>query len=382
MTEGPFTTRSSASEPIRLLLVITLSETGGATKYVSLLAQGVAADLDVVVAARGHGPLEAQMRAADVRYVPLRHMCRPIRPWSDALAVLELVRLFRRDQPHIVHANSSKAGVIARIAAWLSRVPVRMFTVHGWAFSAHSGVASAAYRWADWLMCRLTTFTICVSESDLREGLRARTCLPGRSAVVRNAVAVPERVEARAERATPLLVTVGRFQRPKDFTSLLRALSMLDKGSYRAELVGDGPLRGAVEAEIAGLGLANTVTLRGELARADGVLAAADVFVLSSDSEGFPMSILEAMAAALPVVATAVGGIPELVINGETGLLVPARDPASFAHAIRTLLGDGELRRRMGEAGRERVRASFDLATFLRAHVEIYEALVADRRGR
>jgi glycosyltransferase involved in cell wall biosynthesis len=364
--------------PPRLLVVITLSETGGAQKYVSLLVAGVAREYEVIVAAHGHGPLEAQVRASGARYVSLRHLRRSIRPWRDALALVELFRLFQRERPQIVHANSSKAGVVARLAAWLARVPIRVFTVHGWAFSAHSGIASAGYLWADRLMRPLTSFTICVSESDRRQGLRAATCVEKRSEVIRNAVALPDRPADPTRRETPVLVSVGRFQHPKDFLTLLRALSRLDPETYRAELVGDGPLRGEIEAELRLLGLERTVGLRGEIPDVDRVLVSADIFVLSSDSEGLPMSILEAMAAGLPVVATAVGGVPECVDDGVTGLLVPARDPQSFADALTALLDDPERRRAMGEAGRARARTSFGLAAFVDAHAQLYRRLLAE----
>jgi glycosyltransferase involved in cell wall biosynthesis len=118
--------------------------------------------------------------------------------------------------------------------------------------------------------------------------------------------------------------------------------------------------------------------LRGEIPDVDRVLVSADVFVLSSDSEGLPMSILEAMAAGLPVVATAVGGVPECVDDGVTGLLVPARDPQAFADALAALLEDPERRRAMGEAGRARARTSFALAAFVDAHAQLYRRLLAE----
>ena len=366
----------------RIFIVVTLSETGGAQKYVTLLAEGLASEFDVVVAAHGHGPLAKNLRRIGVRFVPLQHLRRPITLWRDVLALLELLRVLRRERPHIVHAVSSKAGVVARLAAWLSRVPIRVFTAQGWAFSAHSGLASSSYRWADRVMSRLTTFTICVSESGLRQGLRAGTCHADRSLVIRNAIDMPLGRSDRPQHETPVLVSVGRFQRPKDFVTLVHALSMLDKSSYRAQLVGDGPLRAEIEEEIRALALNDTVSLTGELADIEAVLASADLFVLSTDSEGLPLSILEAMAAGLPVVASAVGGVPEVVDHGVTGLLVPPRDASSFAQAIQNLIENPVRRREMGIAGRARVRTSFDLPTFLNCHLKVYRSLLAERGFR
>ena len=174
----------------RILIVITLAETGGAQSYVAGLLPGLEGRFDVVVAAHGDGPLREAARAAGARFVPLRHVRRPLRPARDLLGLLELIVLMRRAAPDIVHANSSKAGVLGRLAAAIAGVPIRIFTVHGWAFSASSGLVSLLYRWADRLMAPLTTLTICVAERERTSGLAARTCIAERTVVIPNAVDV------------------------------------------------------------------------------------------------------------------------------------------------------------------------------------------------
>jgi glycosyltransferase involved in cell wall biosynthesis len=144
---------------------------------------------------------------------------------------------------------------------------------------------------------------------------------------------------------------------------------------YRAAIVGDGPERAALEAAAA----TAQVELLGERGDVPEQLAASDVFVLSSRSEGMPMSILEAMAAGLPVVASAVGGIPEIVRDGETGLLVPPGDADALAAALGRLLDDDGLRRRLGAAGRERALDEFDVVRFGDAHVDAYRRALAAR---
>jgi glycosyltransferase involved in cell wall biosynthesis len=363
----------------RILFVITLAETGGAQAYVASLLPALARNFDVAVAAHGTGPLESAAIAASVRFIPLRHLRRPISPWRDALALLELLLLLRRERPDVLHANSSKAGIIGRVAAALVGVPIRIFTVHGWAFSAHDGLAAVAYRYADRLVSPLTTRTICVAESERVAGLRAGTCRVDRTVVIPNAVAVASALRHRGDAAVPVVVSVGRFSKPKDFVTLARSLAMLDRGSFRALLVGDGPDRAELEAELQHLGLDGAVELLGTREDVAELLAGADVFVLSSTSEGLPISILEAMAAGLPVVASSVGGVPEAVVDGETGLLVPPGDPAALAAALRRLTTDGELRRRLGTAALARAEALFDLPRFQDAHVEVYSRTLADR---
>jgi glycosyltransferase involved in cell wall biosynthesis len=359
------------------MLVITLAEVGGAQSYVASLLPALAERYDVVLAAHGEGPLRQAAAEAGARFVPLRHVRRPIRPWRDLAGLVELSRLLRRERPQILHASSSKAGVLGRLAAVATRVPIRFFTVHGWAFSAYSGLPSLLYRVTDRLMALLTTVTICVSENELAAGLEAGTCSAERSVVIHNAVDVTGAPRSRHDRAVPRLIAVGRLKAPKDFLTLIRAFAGLPEGSFEAVIVGEGPDRRAVEAEIGRLGLEERVRLVGERSDVPALLADSDLFVLSSRSEGLPVSVLEAMAAELPVVASSVGGLAELVVDGETGILVSPGDAEALAAALRRLSDDRDLRRTLGAAGRMRAEALFDLAAFRRTHLELYDRQLA-----
>jgi glycosyltransferase involved in cell wall biosynthesis len=338
---------------------------------VAQLARAVSGRFEVTVAAWGPGPLREAVAQAGAEYAELRHVRRPINPWRDLLGLLELVRLCRRVRPDIVHANSSKAGVLGRLAAVLTAVPIRIFTVHGWAFAAHRGFARRLYLWADRLMRPLTTVSICVAENERTVGVAARTCSPERTVVVHNAVDAAAVAVTRFDQSVSRIVSVGRFKYPKDFATLIEAFARLDP-NFRAALVGDGPERAAIEAAVRRHGLAERVELLGERADVPALLAESDVFVLSSRSEGLPVSVLEAMAARLPVVATAVGGLPELVVEGQTGYLVSPGDPGALAAALRPLLADRDLRSRLGDAGRARVEERFDLTRFRHAHLDLY----------
>ena len=368
-----------AADRPRLLILITLAEVGGAQRYVAALLPALRDEFDVVVAAHGDGFLRAAAEAAGVRYVALRHVGRPVDVRKDVRGFVELLRLVRRERPAVVHANSSKAGVLGRLAAVAGRAPVRVFTVHGWAFRAHTGAAAVAYLWADRLLSPLTDMTVCVARSDLDAGVRARTCRPCRATVIRNGIDL-DVPRARPDGGDPAtIVSVARLRRPKDVMTLVRAVAMLERGSVRALVVGDGPQRAPLAAEVARLGVGDSVRLLGERDDVAQLLARADLVVLSSTSEGMPMCVLEAMAAGLPVVASAVGGVPEIVRDGETGILVPPGEPAALAAAIGALIADPARRRRLGEAGRRRAEAEFDVASFRRAHVELYRSLLRAR---
>lgn len=367
---------SLAERRPRVLIVVTLAEVGGAQTYVMRLVPALTDRFEVAVAAWGPGPLRAAVEAAGARYVALQHVRRPVSPLHDLLGVVELIRLCRQFRPDIVHTNSSKAGILGRFAAALAGVRVRIFTVHGWAFAQHHGASSRLYLWLDRLARPLTTAFICVSEQTRTEGIAAGTCTPDRTVVIANAVDVDATPQSALGGDPPRVVTVGRFKEPKDFVTLVRALARCT-APFRALVAGDGPDRPAVEAAIRESATGERVELLGERDDVPELLAAADVFVLSSRSEGMPMSVLEAMAAGLPVVATAVGGIPELVESGVTGLLVPAGDVDALAAALNDVLGNAALRRSLGDAGRQRATERFDVAAFREAHLSLYRAMLA-----
>jgi glycosyltransferase involved in cell wall biosynthesis len=362
----------------RLLIVITLAEPGGAQTSVAQLLPGLVDEFDVTVAARGPGPLADAARRCGVPFVELEHMRRDLDPVHDALAVVELARLCRRLRPDIVHLHSSKAGAVGRAAAALTRVPVRVFTVHGWAFAAYGRVAGRLYLGIERLLRGFTTCVICVSGSARDLGVGKRACLSKQTVVIHNAVDVSSFPASRRDGDNPQIVSVGRLAFPKDFSTLVAALASMETG-WRAAFVGEGPLRTEIAGELKRRGLGQRVALLGSRDDVVDLLARADVFVLSSRSEGFPVSILEAMAAGLPVVATDVGGVSEAVLHRETGLLVPPNDPGALAAALDRLVRDPQLRLRLGTAGRERVRQHFDLAPFRRAHLELYRRLLASR---
>lgn len=361
----------------RLLILITLAEVGGAQTYVANLLPGLVEEWDVTVAASGPGPLRAVVEGAGAIYVALEHVRRPIAPAEDLRGLVELVRLCRRVRPHIVHANSSKAGILGRIAARIAGVPSRVFTVHGWAFAAYPGRTGTLYLWAERLLRPLTTRTICVAENERRLGFAARTCTPERTSVIHNAVDVAATAVATPDTAAPRLVSVGRLKYPKDFRTLVEAIALLGGRELLLEIVGEGPDRDELQALIDRLGLGSRVVLGGQRDDVPALLARSSAFVLSSVSEGLPISVIEAMAAGLPVVASDVGGVGELVADGETGFLIPPGDAQALADALAELLDEPLLRRDLGAAGRRRAEALFDLHAFREAHLRLFREELA-----
>jgi glycosyltransferase involved in cell wall biosynthesis len=363
----------------RVLIVITLAEVGGAQTFVAHLLLALAQRYEVVVAAHGPGPLRAAAEAVGARYVPLRHVRRAVNPWRDVLGLAEMIVLCRRERPQVLHANSAKARLLGLLAARLTGVPVRLLTAHGWPFLWWSGLRGRLYLWGERLNGRLATGIVCVSEAERRAAVAAGVCSPEQAVVIHNAVDVSGTPRARHDGALPTMLSVGRLAEPKDFTTLVRALARLERETFRAWIVGDGPDREALESEIRRLGVDDCVELLGERDDVAGLMAQSDVFVLSSRSEGLPLSILEAMAAGLPVVGSEVGGVRELV--ADCGFVVPPGDPDALAAALRRLVADPELRRRRGELARRRAEARFDLRTFHRAYLDLYASELARLGG-
>ena len=308
------------------------------------------------------------------------------RDGNDPKLVWQLYQLFKRERPHVVHTHAWGTLLEGLLAARLAGVPV---VVHG----EHGTLQLKGYqRWVQKAAWSATDRVLSVS-SRLAERMAAETSFAAeRITTIRNGVDLSrfQSVDRAAARqsigvgATTLVVgTVGRLVPVKDQSTLLEAVSLLRNSGIDVTLViaGDGPLRGALSQRASALGIANAVSFLGHRGDVEAVLAALDVFVLSSVSEGLSNTILEAMAAGTPVVATQVGGADELVDDGVTGILVPAASPRAMADALARLLTDHGQRRTMGAAGRARVEASFNLDTMIRNYETLYVDLVAARTG-
>ena len=322
----------------------------------------------------------APLLAPQVAFFELRR-----REGNDPRLVWDLYRLFRRERPHIVHTHAWGTLLEGLIAARLARVPIVVHGEHGtlqlrrqqrvcqrYGWSRVDRVLSVSTRLAE-RMSREIGFPLDRVQT-IRNGVELSRFagLMGR-ADARLALGLP--VEA------PVVGAVGRLVPVKDHVGLVEAAALLGRDGLRPVVViaGDGPLRADIETRAAALGVGSQVRLLGHRQDIDTVFAALDIFVLSSRSEGLSNTILEAMAAGVPVVATRVGGADEMVVEGTTGLLVPAASPEELATALRRLLLDPALRTTMGHAGRARVEQAFDLAETVRRYEALYTDLAQER---
>jgi glycosyltransferase involved in cell wall biosynthesis len=362
----------------RVVNVITRLDVGGAQEtVVRSCVELRRRSVDAIILAgteQGHGGDSAQ-RAADAG-VPVisEPRLRSSVGVSDVAAVMAVRRHLRAGAATIVHTHSSKAGVIGRLAARSLGLPV-VHTVHGWSFNDEQPAAlRRSIVLVERSLAKITDALVVVSEGDARLGFAHGIGRPDQYHLIRSGISFDELAAAAGappldapgwER--PIVATIGRLAPQKDPLSLVRAFAEMRASLQRGSLVivGDGPLRGAVLAEARRLGVSASVHVLGVRADATAVLARADVFALPSRWEGLPRAMIEAMVLGIPVVATCVGGVGDVLRDGETGFVVSVGDVSSLANAFLRAL-------------RERHRAAVQVAAARRQTAPFSQESMAD----
>jgi len=313
----------------------------------------------------------AQEQGVSVTLIP--HLHREISPVRDLLATFRLAKMIRQQRPHILHTHTAKAGAIGRLAAVLAgkaRPTIVVHTFHGHVLRGYFGPGrTAIFKSLERLLARTTDTLIAVSP-EVRDDLVAlKVAPPEKFAVIRLGIELDERVAAveearlrtRRVMGVPddrfLVGWIGRMTGVKRTVDVLRSFRLLRDRGVDACLcmVGDGPEREQIEQLARELGLMRDCLFPGYQEDVGAFFAAFDAFVLPSGNEGTPVTAIEALASGCPVVATRVGGVPDVVRDGEDGFLVELGDLDGLADALARLAADPELRRRLGDAGRKRV---------------------------
>ena len=377
--------RPTPAMPLVVHVVNSLAVGGLENGVVNLVNTTAARFRHVIVCMTTDGPLHGRLRP-EVEVVVLGK-----RPGQDPWALLRLVRLLRHLRPLIVHSRNWPA-VDAIPAARVARVPLVVHGEHGREVADPEGRDLRRNRIRR-ALAPLVHHFVTVS-ADLRRWLIEDVRVPAaKVTAIHNGVDLSRfgragKLESRMRLSLPadasIVGTVGRLDPVKDQAGLIRAFAQVRAQHPAALLVvaGDGPCRAELERVAAGLGQRDHVRLLGNRDDIPTVMSALDVFVLPSIAEGISNTILEAMATGLPVVATRVGGNPELVEEGVGGALVPRSDPDALAAAIAAYTGDAELRRRHGQASRQRAIGHFSLERMAQAYANLYTALAATRLAR
>jgi len=363
------------------MLVITKADVGGAQKHVLQLLSGMRQSYRfvLVTGARDYLTREALSLGVEVSICPF--LVRPIKPMRDLRALLALNRLINQYRPAVIHAHSFKAGLVARLAALRHRIPA-IYTAHGWSFTPGAPTIQRTVGIViEFVLCRAGCTVLTVSKHDFDLARRFRVGPDNKRHLVCNAADRSALTPRPAD--TPVnILSIGRATAVKNQSLLIEVLETLPR-DVRLTIVGDGNCHSELREQASVKGLSDRIDLPGEVTNIEPYFEHAQIFVLSSRYEGLPLSILEAMAAGLPVVSTDVGGVSEAVIDGQTGLLVPREDRDALSQGLMTLIQDPEKRQQMGIAGKAHHAAEFTVERFLDEMQSIYlQVLTETRRNR
>lgn len=365
---------------LRRVLLTAYPPDMGVARHVIDLAEGaLAAGWKVDLASpAGSEQAEALAGRPGVRLHGLPGEHGPPSP-TDAVAIPPLVRLV--GDATVVHAHSSKAGFLTRLAAASAgRRRRTVFSPHAWSFWSADGPRAQLYLALERLAAHWCRTIVAVSAAERDAGVRAGVGRAADYRVVLNGVDV-DRFSAPPSPVRGRVLFLGRLAPQKRPDVALRAFARLRELVPDATLdfVGDGSLRPELDRLAASLGVGDAVRFLGTRGDVPALLAGASCFVLTSDYEGCPLTVLEAMAAGVPVVATAVGGVPELV-SERTGVLVPAADIEATAHALAGVLGDEPSARRLGDAAREEARSRFSVDRMVAETLALYDEIARETR--
>jgi glycosyltransferase involved in cell wall biosynthesis len=335
------------------------------------------------------GPLTDRAAAHGIDVVVEPSLVSPVSPRDDARALGRLTRLFAAGSFDVVHTHSAKAGAVGRLAAHRSGVPVIVHTYHGFPFHEFQGVARrAAYVAIERRLSRITDVVLAIGSGVATEALRRglarpnalRTVTPVVEADVVRANALT-RAAARTALGLPpgatVVGTVGRMDYQKAPEHMLEAIARMRHHDAILVWVGSGPLEEETRALAERLGVSSRVRLLGERSDVAALLPALDVFAMSSRYEGLPCAVVEAMRCGLPVVATAVNSVPDLVVPGESGVLVRPGNPAELAEALDGLVDDPGTTARLALRGQELAGRPYDAAQLATVLDEVYSGGLA-----
>ena len=331
----------------------------------------------------------AAVSARGVKVIPLPSMVRSIRPFKDFKALMSLVWLIFKEKPDIVHTHSSKAGILGRLAAKIAGVPHIVHTPHGHVFYGHFGIiASKIFLWVETIFSKFTDRMVALTDGEKNDYIKLSVCPPQKLFKIHSGVDLKQYMHSNGNRVekkrslgldqnSTVIGFVGWLLPIKGPAYLLKAMAHIWPEHPTASLVmvGKGELDVDLRAQALKMNANGRIKFLGWREDIHEIMPVFDLLVLPSLNEGMGRVLVEAMAAGKPVVASEVGGIPDLVKHGETGYLVRPADEKALANGIRKLLNDPESARQMGQRGKEYCR-QFSLEAMIQKLDNLYSDLV------
>lgn len=366
---------------MHVLYVVTRGDAiGGASMHVLQLAKAVKQSGHSVTLVFGgvEGKIVAMCKDAGLNTVLLPQLVRSLHPWHDVVALFQLRRLFSTLKPDLVHLHSSKAALLGRIASYLCAIPA-VVTIHGWPFvHPQSKVSKTLYFILERSMVALTAKFIMVSQVDYDIAHQQLAVQMQQLELIHNGIEYDQSFatgKSDTINQQCSMICVARFETQKDHRTLLLALQQIKNLPWSLKLVGSGPLLEETKKLAGQLSVSEKVEFLGERSDVASLLKQADLFVLLSHWESLPISIIEAMRAGLPVIASKVGGVAELVDDAISGRLVAAGDISEAAAALRSLITDPALRRSMSKASTAKFLQNFTADLMLQKTLNCYQQL-------
>jgi glycosyltransferase involved in cell wall biosynthesis len=364
---------------MKILYLITKSNWGGAQKYVFDLALAMKdSGHDVVVAFGGQGILYDKLKAADIRTIKIEGLERDVDILQELKVFLNLYKIFKKENPHIVHLNSSKIGGSGSFIARLSGISKIVFTAHGWPFREERPLWQIILiKILSWLTILFSHKIICVSQKDFDDVASWPFCYKKLKAI-HNGILIKEKVESSREQGEVKIVSIGELHKNKGFEYAIRAINILKdkiKNFKYTILTFGGEEKEKLENLIIDLHLEKFIEiyfLKKE-EKASDMLENYDIYFMPSVKEGLPYVLLEAGLNSLPIVASDTGGINEIVDNYHNGFLIKPKDINAFELALEKLILDKELRLSFGIKSREKVALGFDIQKMIEKTRNIYK---------
>jgi len=365
---------------MKIVQIITKSEPiGGAQMVLYNLLSGLKEKHDITVIIGEDGRLTKEIRALNIKCIILSSLQREINVIKDIKAYFGLKSMLKEIKPDIVASHSSKAGYISRLVCYKLKIP-NVFTVHGWSFTKGvPPVKRLVYLIFEKIISIYTDRLITVSDYDRKLALKYGIISSHNVVTIHNGS--PDLFDGiRKKKGNPLRgVMVARFQTQKDHQTLFQALKRLKNDDVIIDLIGDGPLEEKYKKQAEELGLSNIIKFNGSSENVSDFLNSSDFFLLISNYEGLPLSICEALSCGLPIIASDVGGVRELIQDEESGFLIPKGDSVRLTERITQLMTDQNKLNEMSICARKNFEKNFTVDKMIKETENYYFKILDEK---